>query len=121
VALLNAVDTSDGVRLLGVGVSGLTDYAQQVLLADLDQPPADAPSDDEAQPLAVPEPLSRRWVPGQDVRHDDLGAGWVQGAGLGRVTVRFEGPHTAVGPVRTFAVDDPALSAAEPPPWAPLS
>jgi DNA polymerase-4 len=121
VALLNAIDTSDGVRLLGVGVSGLTDYAQQVLLADLDRPTADTPPDDGAQPLAVPEPLSRRWVPGQDVRHDDLGAGWVQGAGLGRVTVRFEGPHTAVGPVRTFAVDDPALDAADPPQWAPLS
>jgi DNA polymerase-4 len=120
VGLLNGVDTSDGVRLLGVGVSGLTDYAQQVLLADLDQPAEEGPPDDEAQRFAVQD-LMPHWVPGQDVRHDELGAGWVQGAGIGRVTVRFEGPHTAVGPVRTFSVDDPALAPADPPPWAPLS
>jgi DNA polymerase-4 len=58
-----------------------------------------------------------RWWPGQDVRHDELGAGWVWGPGLGRVTVRFEGPLTPPGPVRTLAADDPALHPAEPPDW----
>jgi DNA polymerase-4 len=57
------------------------------------------------------------WRPGQDVVHSERGPGWVQGAGLGRVTVRFEGPHTAPGPIATFLVDDPALSPAEPPVW----
>jgi DNA polymerase-4 len=33
------------------------------------------------------------------------------------VTVRFEGPHTPVGPIATYAIADPALSAAEPPVW----
>jgi DNA polymerase-4 len=33
----------------------------------------------------------------------------VWGAGLGRVTVRFETRETPPGPVRTFADDDPAL------------
>ena len=49
--------------------------------------------------------------------HDELGAGWVWGRGLGRVTVRFEGPRTAPGPVRTLAADDPALHPADPPDW----
>ena len=39
----------------------------------------------------------------------------------GRVTVRFEGPTTPPGPVRTFAADDPALSAAPPPDWTEVS
>ena len=47
--------------------------------------------------------------PGADVVHDEHGPGWVWGAGLGRVTVRFETARTGPGPVRTFAVDDPAL------------
>ncbi|WP_308285400.1 DNA polymerase IV [Actinoplanes hulinensis] len=64
--------------------------------------------------VAAPVPV---WRPGQDVRHDDHGAGWVWGSGLGRVTVRFEGPHTPPGPVRTFSVDDPHLHPADPPDW----
>jgi DNA polymerase-4 len=51
------------------------------------------------------------------VRHDELGPGWVWGRGLGRVTVRFEGPLTAPGPVRTLAADDPVLHPADPPDW----
>ncbi|MEU4623007.1 DNA polymerase IV [Actinoplanes sp. NPDC023801] len=57
------------------------------------------------------------WRPGQDVRHDDYGPGWVRGSGVGRVTVRFEGPHTPPGPVRTFFIDDPRLQPADPPDW----
>jgi DNA polymerase-4 len=41
----------------------------------------------------------------------------VWGRGLGRVTVRFEGPRTPPGPVRTLAADDPALEPADPPDW----
>ena len=57
--------------------------------------------------------------PGQDVVHDELGAGWVWGRGLGRVTVRFEGPRTAPGPVRTLAADDPVLHPADRPTGGP--
>ena len=63
-----------------------------------------------------PVELRRRFVayaPGADVVHDVHGAGWVWGSGLGRVTVRFETAQTGPGPVRTFAVDDPALRPAE--------
>lgn len=54
------------------------------------------------------------WHPGIDVHHPEFGHGWVQGAGQGRVTVRFETRSTGPGPARTFAADDPALSRADP-------
>ncbi len=109
--LLAEVDTSGGVRLLGVGVSGLTDWIQEDLftLAHL-EPGIEASDDDFA------EPAGRRWWPGLDVLHDQLGPGWVWGSGLGRVTVRFETASSPPGPVRTFDVDDPALSVPSPPP-----
>jgi DNA polymerase-4 len=50
-----------------------------------------------------------RWVAGADVEHDVHGRGWVWGSGRGHVTVRFETRNTPPGPVRTFAIDDPAL------------
>ncbi len=119
--LLELVDTTGGVRLLGVGVSGLADFTQEVLFARTttgEEPlarAAPAPllvTTSVPVPAAPPVPL---WRPGQDVEHREHGAGWVQGSGLGRVTVRFETPYDdRPGRVRTFAVDDPDLSAAEP-------
>jgi DNA polymerase IV len=122
--LLADAGAEGGLRLLGVGVSGLSLYAQgdlfaEGLLADDAEPVPTETAADEA-PSDVPEaelPVERRWWPGQDVRHEDLGAGWVWGRGLGRVTVRFEGPLTPPGPVRTLAADDPALQPADPPDW----
>ncbi len=102
--LLAEIDTSDGIRLLGVGVSGLVDWAQEDLFAE--------DAEDEA-PEPTPEPAGptvRRWTPGQDVRHAVHGDGWVQGSGVGRVTVRFETRWTPPGRVRTFAIDDPDLT-----------
>ncbi|WP_436771003.1 DNA polymerase IV [Yinghuangia sp. YIM S09857] len=60
-----------------------------------------------------------RWFPGQDVRHAEHGPGWVQGSGVGRVTVRFETPGSPPGRIRTFAVDDPDLSPSSHLPLAP--
>jgi DNA polymerase IV len=117
--LLTDAGAEGGLRLLGVGVSGLSLYAQGDLFAEESEPMPAETAADEA-PSAEPEtdlPVQRQWWPGQDVRHDDLGAGWVWGRGLGRVTVRFEGPSTAPGPVRTLAADDPALQPAGPPDW----
>ena len=116
--LLGAVDRSGGLRLLGVGVSGLSPYAQGDLFAEVSAPPADVAA--EPQPVPVdpePGPAVVAWHPGQDVVHAGLGAGWVWGSGLNRVTVRFEGPRTAPGPVRTLAADDPELQPADPPDW----
>jgi DNA polymerase-4 len=93
-------------------------YAQGDLFAVGDDPqPDDAVEDAPAEEVPEPVTAEARWWPGQDVRHDELGPGWVWGRGLGRVTVRFEGPLTPPGPVRTLASDDPALHPAEPPDW----
>jgi DNA polymerase-4 len=116
--LIEAVDTTGGVRLLGVGVAGLADFTQEDLFAQTAQEAEEAEQllpAGEAAPEPVPEPVvARRWTPGQDVRHSEFGAGWVQGSGVGRVTVRFEEPGSVPGRVRTFAVEDPELSPAEP-------
>ncbi|MDQ3158502.1 MAG: DNA polymerase IV [Actinomycetota bacterium] len=102
--LLAQADVSNGLRLLGVGVSGLADWVQDDLFTDHDA---------EEEPEIEPEPETGRgpvsWYPGMDVTHAELGDGWVWGSGLGRVTVRFETRRTPPGPVHTFRADDPAL------------
>ncbi|MFD3792440.1 DNA polymerase IV [Streptomyces cyaneofuscatus] len=128
--LLEAVDTTGGVRLLGVGVTGLADFTQEDLFAQAadarelaarsetpQKPVADGgegaaeeePARESAEQLAA-----RRWPAGHDVRHTVHGHGWVQGSGVGRVTVRFEEPGGPVGRVVTFRIDDPELSTADP-------
>jgi DNA polymerase-4 len=115
--------------LLGVGVAGLTDTLQDHLF-DLDESETTrdaaeaaggAEVTDTADSLEEPGTVAeltarhaRRWSPGVDVEHTEHGRGWVWGAGLGRVTVRFETWRTGPGPVRTFADDDPDLRRAEP-------
>jgi DNA polymerase-4 len=122
--LLADVDTSAGIRLLGVGVTALADFVQDDLFAVSDareptDPPPAAPSRGLADEHTRPEgPATVGWRPGQDVRHDAHGSGWVWGSGRGVVTVRFEGPTTPPGPVRTMAVDDAALRPGDPPDWA---
>ena len=46
--------------------------------------------------------------------HEEFGTGWVQGAGHGRVTVRFEHRTSGPGSARTFPQDDPALRRGDP-------
>jgi DNA polymerase-4 len=111
-ALLGAVNVGGGVRLLGVGVAGLTDLRQQELFAE--NPAVDGPLDVVEQHVDSAGPLQRDWLPGVDVEHDDHGRGWVWGSGLGRVTVRFETRDTPPGPVRTFAADDPRVHRVDP-------
>ncbi|GAA1930457.1 DNA polymerase IV [Nocardioides hwasunensis] len=107
-SLLADLDTTGGVRLLGVGVSGLADWVQEDLFGETDE-------EDDAEEVTLPEPPRRAWPPGADVVHDEMGAGWVWGSGSGVVTVRFETADTPPGPVRSFKVDDPALRRFEPP------
>ncbi|WP_079077123.1 DNA polymerase IV [Streptomyces sp. Root369] len=115
--LLEGVDSTGGVRLLGVGVSGLADFTQEDLFAQAAGERVESATEEEVDEVAVPEVTAaaeRRWVAGHDVRHAEYGHGWVQGSGLGRVTVRFETPDSEPGRVRTFLVEDPALEPAEP-------
>lgn len=108
-ALLADLDTSGGVRLLGVGVSGLADWVQEDLFGETTE------EDDEPVPeVEVPHHSRRTWAPGMDVEHTEHGRGWVWGAGRGVVTVRFETAESPAGPVRSFKEDDPGLSA-----WRP--
>lgn len=102
-SLLADLDTSGGVRLLGVGVSGLADWIQE----DLFGSEADEPEPEVELPQ---EPVRRAWAPGMDVVHTEHGRGWVWGSGRGVVTVRFETMQTPPGPVRSFKADDPALA-----------
>ncbi|WP_324787325.1 DNA polymerase IV [Streptomyces sp. H51] len=122
--LLESVDTTGGVRLLGVGVSGLADYTQEDLFAQAaGERDRESGQPDEPEELPVERrtaPAERRWPAGHDVRHAGFGHGWVQGSGLGRVTVRFETPGSQPGRVRTFRVDDPDLEPADPLPLVPL-
>lgn len=108
VRLLDEIDTTGGIRLLGVGVSGLADWVQEDLFA-ADEPPIPAGGSDGPDPDDQVH-AARRWVPGMDVRHAEYGDGWVWGSGLGRVTVRFETATSKPGPVRTFRDDDPQLT-----------
>jgi DNA polymerase IV len=102
-SLLTDLDTSGGVRLLGVGVSGLADWVQDDLFGT---------TVEEEVPEVPEEPVTtrRRWWPGMDVEHAEMGRGWVWGSGKGVVTVRFETAETEPGPVRSYSVDDPDLS-----------
>ncbi|MFI1167402.1 DNA polymerase IV [Streptomyces sp. NPDC020801] len=114
--LLDSVDTTGGVRLLGVGVTGLADYTQEDLFAQAAGGRVEGPAEEQADESAEeqPAPAERRWPAGHDVRHTEYGHGWVQGSGLGRVTVRFETPGSGPGRVRTFRVTDPALEPVDP-------
>ena len=107
-SLLTDLDTSGGVRLLGVGVSGLADWIQEDLFGEIS-------SEQDEAVVVNDEPLPHQYVPGMDVIHQQFGAGWVWGSGRGTVTVRFETALTSPGPVRSFRVTDPDLQAAESP------
>ena len=97
---------AQGIRLLGVGVSGFTNEAQEALFE------ISAARNDESR-VDLPHTAVRHadggYRPGDDVFHDVFGPGWVWGTGLNLVTVRFETAATTPGPIRTFPADDPQL------------
>jgi DNA polymerase-4 len=125
-----------GVRLVGVSYAGLTTAVQGSLFDDgPERGPAgaDAVEDPETGGTLRPAPVAealpedarlageetapdpeRAWRTGDDVAHPEHGHGWVQGAGHGRVTVRFETRSTGPGRAVTFAVDDADLVRADP-------
>jgi DNA polymerase IV len=93
------------IRLLGVGFSGLSDVRQESLFPDLELSESESEHSVETVTAAMfgPDPEPSPWRVGDDVTHRDLGHGWVQGAGHGVVTVRFETRSSGPGPARTFS------------------
>ncbi|WP_188830939.1 DNA polymerase IV [Nocardia camponoti] len=105
------------IRLVGVGYGGLSQIRQESLFPELDQAVPEDVAEVEPPPSAeqIPsESPTDGWSQGLDVEHPEFGHGWVQGAGYGVVTVRFETSSTGPGQARTFRADDPALTRADP-------
>ncbi|QRP44681.1 DNA polymerase IV [Amycolatopsis sp. FDAARGOS 1241] len=103
-----------GVRLAGVAFSGLSVPHQDALFtltvpAAAEPVVATTPSPGGSAPVS-----SSGWRQGDDVVHAEFGTGWVQGAGHGRVTVRFETRSSGPGVARTFEQTDPALTRGDP-------
>lgn len=103
------------IRLVGVGFSGLSDVLQESLFPELDHPEFDHP-ELESSDSALPEPAIENtgWRVGDDLRHPVFGHGWVQGAGHGVVSVRFETRGSGPGVMRTFEIDTAELTSANP-------
>ncbi len=117
-AMFDEVDLGLGLRLVGVGVSGLSPWTQPSLLDAADDESPHLDSQAASTPVAArpaparrpaPPPSAPRWEPGADVVHEQRGRGWVWGSGRGRVTVRFETRDTEPGPVCTFDHLEPRL------------
>ena len=99
------------IRLVGVGFSGLSDVLQESLFPELDQREFEVLTDAPTSEAAA-EPAG--WRVGDDVTHPGYGHGWVQGAGHGVVSVRFETRTSGPGPMRTFAIETAELTSADP-------
>jgi DNA polymerase IV len=110
------------IRLLGVGFSGLTDVRQESLFSDLElmaeasesPQPEFAPESRLEASFAAPAQEGSVWRIGDDVVHAEFGHGWVQGAGHGVVTVRFETRSSGPGQARTFPADTADIVGANP-------
>jgi DNA polymerase IV len=112
------------IRLLGVGFSGLSDVRQESLFPGLEltafEPDSHSEQAFENAPgtataaMFGPAPEAALWRIGDDVIHRDFGHGWVQGAGHGVVTIRFETRGSGPGQARTFAADTAGITAANP-------
>lgn len=114
--LLDPMDIGP-IRLVGVGFSGLSDVRQESLFPDLDQllEASDSTHSGPAQVTApVATPSATEWRIGDDVVHDRFGHGWVQGAGHGVMSLRFETRGTGPGVMRTLPVDDPEIRRGDP-------
>jgi DNA polymerase-4 len=103
------------VRLVGVGFSGLTEVRQESLFPDLEVA-EEHPASGSALPPTVSDVAATppAWRVGDDVTHPELGHGWIQGAGHGVMTVRFETRASGPGPTRTFPADVPDVTRANP-------
>src|ERR1700741_2832959 len=106
------------IRLLGVGFSGLSDVRQESLFPDLEfseaEPDTQHSVETATEAMFAAGHEASPWRVGDDVAHRGFGHGWVQGAGHGVVTVRFETRGSGPGQARTFAADTGDLPGANP-------
>jgi DNA polymerase-4 len=102
------------IRLVGVGFSGLSEVQQESLFPDLELV-AEEVSNTRLPPtltdMAATPPAYRI---GDDVTHTSYGHGWIQGAGHGVMTVRFETRASGPGPVHTLRDDTVDIARANP-------
>lgn len=103
--LLEGVDVRGGIRLLGVGVSGLADAVQGELFEG--RTPGSAIPQQAATEAVRVHPSA--WPPGSDVAHVRWGQGWVEAQEGDDLRVRFESEATEPGPVRYLRAGDPEL------------
>jgi len=108
------------IRLLGVGFSGLSEVRQESLFPDLELPGETSDehpvqtAETATEAMFAPPSEAAPWRVGDDVAHRKLGHGWVQGAGHGVVTVRFETRSSGPGQAHTFPADTADLAGANP-------
>ena len=111
--LLDPVDIGP-IRLVGVGFSGLSDVRQESLFPDLELVAEEVSNTQLPQTVTDLAATPPAWRVGDDVVHSEYGHGWIQGAGHGVMTVRFETRSTGPGPVHTFPDDTPGVDRANP-------
>lgn len=103
------------IRLVGISFSGLSEVQQESLFPDLELMVAEEVSSiGSPRPSADAAPAAAVWQVGDDVVHAVHGHGWIQGAGHGVMTVRFETRSTGPGQSRTLPIDDDAVTRADP-------
>jgi DNA polymerase-4 len=94
----------------------LSDVRQESLFPELEAQDALETDHSLETSLATLPPVqdAPAWRVGDDVAHPDLGHGWVQGAGHGVVTIRFETRGSGPGHAKTFPGDAGDLTHANP-------
>jgi DNA polymerase-4 len=111
--LLDPVDIGP-IRLVGIGFSGLSDVRQESLFPDLELVAEEVSNTQLPQTVTDLAATPPAWRVGDDVVHTEYGHGWIQGAGHGVMTVRFETRSTGPGPVHTLPDDTPGIDRANP-------
>jgi DNA polymerase IV len=102
------------IRLVGVGFSGLSEVRQESLFPDLELMAEEVSDTGLPQTLTEATATAPAWRVGDDVVHTEYGHGWIQGAGHGVMTVRFETRSSGPGPVHTFPDGTPGIDRANP-------
>jgi DNA polymerase-4 len=102
------------IRLVGVGFSGLSEVRQESLFPDLELAAEEVSNTRLPQTLTDAAATPPAWRVGDDVVHTEYGHGWIQGAGHGVMTVRFETRSTGPGPVHTLPDGTPGIARANP-------